>query len=62
MKGIDHFGVQKVHQMVILKRGLKEMEWEYVDWICVTQDPMEGTCELGNERLSYQNGGGKLTD
>jgi len=34
------------------------MEWEYLDWICVTQDQMEGTCEQGNERPSYQRGGG----
>ena len=35
-----------------------EMEWEYLEWICVTQDPMEGTCEQGNEWPSYQRGGG----
>jgi hypothetical protein len=43
-----------------IKTGLMEMGWEYVDWICVTQDPMEDTCEHGNERSSYQKkrGGG----
>ena len=30
------------------------MDWEYVDWSCVTQDLMEGTCEQGNEQSSYQ--------
>ena len=46
-----------------IKTGLVEMGWEYVDCICVIHDSVEGTCEHGNERSSYQKkGGGGLTE
>ena len=38
------------------------MGWEYVDCICVIHDSVEGTCEHGNERSSYQKKGGGGAD